>query len=430
MWVRYGPPGRPTPAQCARHEDMTFVPNFGVARTEELEELGELLNSLFHSSLDAESQAIQQSTLEPERTLVVRDDTELVATATAFTRDLTVPGACLPAAHVSGVAVAPTHRRRGLLTELMRRQLRDVRDAGTEPVALLWASEGRIYPRFGYGLACQQLVVECETTELRLPDPTAAESRLRLAEPAHCRGELARVYDRVRPDRPGWSSRNEVWWNYVLADPAARREGATERRALLHEGPDGVNGYALFRTRNAWDAVGPKAVTMVDEVVSSDPAANLAMWHLLLALDLTRRLTLRGVPLDDPLLRLVNEPRRLEARLTDALWLRVVDLPAALSARRYATPIDVVLEVTDELLAENAGRWRLTGGLDGASCVPSAGAADLACDIRALGELYLGGTGLGELAAAGRVRELRPGALAAAGPAFGWHRAPAAMEIF
>lgn len=409
---------------------MTFAPNFGVARTEELEELGELLGSLFHSSLDAESRAVQQSLLEPERTLVVRDDSEVVATATAFTRELTVPGARLPAAHVSMVAVAPTHRRRGLLSELMRRQLGGVRDAGTEPVALLWASEGRIYPRFGYGLACHQLVVECETTELRLPEPTAGAGRLRLTKPARCRAELARVYDGVRPDRPGWSSRSEVWWNYVLADPAARREGATERRALLHEGPDGVNGYALFRTRNAWDTVGPKAVTLVDELVSGDPAAYLAMWRLLLTLDLTRRLTLRGIALDEPLLRLVNEPRRLDARLNDALWLRVVDLPAALSARRYATSVDVVLEVTDDLLTENTGRWRLTGGLDGASCVPSTEMADLACDIRALGELYLGGTGLGELAAAGRVRELRPGALASAGPAFGWQRAPAAMEVF
>lgn len=409
---------------------MTFVPKFGVARSEDLDELGELLGNLFHGGLDAESWAVERSVLEPERTLIVRDGAELVATATAFTRELTVPGARLPAAHVSMVGVAPTHRRRGLLTELMRRQLTGVRDAGQEPVALLWASEGQIYPRFGYGLACHRLLVDCDTTELRLPDPTAAEGRLRLAKPDRCRAELARVYDGVRPDRPGWSSRNEAWWNFVLSDPVARRGGATERRVLLHEGPDGVNGYALFRTRNDWDMVGPRAITIVDEVVTDDQAGYLAMWRLLLTLDLTRRLTVRGAALDEPLLRLVNEPRRLDARLHDALWLRVVDLPAALTARRYATSIDVVLEVTDDLLPENTGRWRLAGGPDGANCAPSTRAADLACDIRALGELYLGGTGLGELAAAGRVRELRPGALATAAPAFGWHRAPAGMEVF
>ncbi|MGN9777983.1 GNAT family N-acetyltransferase [Micromonospora sp. H33] len=403
---------------------------FTAAREEEFDELGELLGTLFHGGFDAESWAVEKTLLEPERTLLVRDGSALVASATTFTRELTVPGARLPAAHVSMVGVAPTHRRRGLLTEMMRRQLREARDAGREPVAVLWASEGRIYPRYGYGLAAQRLVIDGETVELRLPGPTSAEGRLRLARAVDCRAELARVYDAVRPDRPGWSSRGEVWWNYVLADPPAQRGGATERRAVLHEGPDGVDGYALFRTKSEWDATGPNGLTTVDEVVTGSPAAYLAMWRLLLSLDLTRRLTYRTGALDEPLLRLVNEPRRLGARLVDGLWLRVVDLPAALAARRYATPVDVVLEVADELLPENAGRWRLTGGPDGATCVPGDGPAELACDIRCLGELYLGGATVGALAAAGRVRELRPGVLATVGPAFGWHRAPAGMEVF
>ena len=134
--------------------------------------------------------------------------------------------------------------------------------------------------------------------------------------------------------------------------------------------------------------------------------------------------------MDEPLLWLVNEPRRLGAELSDALWVRLVDVPAALAARRYATDIDVVVEVTDELLPENAGRWRLVGGPSGAECTASTAPARLACDVRALGELYLGGAGLGALAAAGRVRELVPGTVAAVGPAFGWHRAPAPMEVF
>ncbi|MDM4720378.1 GNAT family N-acetyltransferase [Micromonospora sp. WMMA1363] len=410
---------------------MTHPPlHFTAARVEDFDELGVLLSGLFHDGFDADSWAVEKNLLEPERTLLVRAGTELVASATAYTRELTVPGARLPAAHVSMVGVAPTHRRRGLLTDMMRRQLREVRDAGREPVAVLWASEARIYPRFGYGMAAQRLFAESETTELRLPPPTPAEGRLRLARPADCRTELAQVYEGVRQDRPGWSSRSEVWWGYVLADPPAQRGGATERRVVLHEGPDGVDGYALFRTRSDWDAAGPKAVTTVDEVVTDNPAAYLAMWRMLLSLDLTRRLTFRTAAPDEPLLLLVNEPRRLGARLVDGLWLRVVDLPAALAARRYATPLDVVLEVTDDLLPENTGRWRLTGGPDGATCVPSDEPAGLGCDVRCLGELYLGGVTVGALAAAGRVRELRPGVLASTGPAFGWHRAPTGMEVF
>lgn len=400
------------------------------ARTEDFDELARLLGHLFHAPFDAETHEVERALFEPDRTLLVRDGDELVATARAFTRELTVPGARVPAAHVSGVGVAPTHRRRGLLTRLMRLQLRQVHDGGREPVAVLWASEGGIYPRFGYGLAAQRISVECATGALRMPAPASAEGRLRLAAPADCRTELARVYDRVRPERPGWSDRSELWWRYVLSDPAGRRGGATERRAVLHEGPDGVDGYGLFRTRANWERTGPNGLTTVDEVVAATAAAYAAVWRMLLSLDLTGQLSFGVGAVDEPLLRLVDEPRRLDAQLADALWLRVVDVPAALAARRYATGVDVVIEVTDELLPENTGRWRLTGGPERARCAPTDRPAELACDVRCLGELYLGGAGLSALAAAGRVRELRPGALAAAGPAFGWHRAPAGMDVF
>ncbi|MFI7437574.1 GNAT family N-acetyltransferase [Micromonospora haikouensis] len=400
-----------------------------VGRPDDFDELARLFEIAFHTTLDAEAREAERSIWEPQRSLLVFDGAELVASAGAYTRELTVPGAVVPAAHVTMVAVLPTHRRRGLLTRLMRRQLREVRDAGREPVAVLWASEGRIYPRFGYGLAAQQLAVECATTELRLPAPTAAEGRLRLDRPAARRAELTRVYDRQRADRPGWSDRDDRWWRYVLGDPPGPRDGATERRVLLHEAPDGeVDGYALWRSRLAQDTGGVCGTAVVEELVAENATARLALWRLLLSLDLTRRLSYRG-PADDPLLRLVNEPRRLEARVSDALWVRVVDVPAALAARRYAAAVDVVVEVTDELLPENAGRWRLTGGPDGARCVPADAPADLACDVRALGELYLGGVGITTLADAGRVVELRPGALAAA-PAFSWHRAPSGMGVF
>ncbi|MCX4470556.1 GNAT family N-acetyltransferase [Micromonospora sp. NBC_01655] len=405
-------------------------PPIRVGRPDDFDDMARMIEITFHTTFGEETREAERGIWEPDRSLLIRDGADLVAHVSAFTRELTVPGATLPAAHVTMVGVLPTHRRRGLLTRLVRRQLRDVRDAGREPVAVLWASEGRIYPRFGYGLAAQEYAVECATTELRLPAPTAAEGRLCLDRPVARRADLARLYDRLRAERPGWSDRDDRWWRYVLADPADERAGATERRVVLHEGPDGeVDGYALWRSRRDSDAAGPRGVTIVEELVAAAPAARLALWRLLLSLDLTRRLSYRG-PVDDPLLRLVDEPRRLVARLSDALWVRVVDVPAALAARRYAVDVDVVVEVTDELLPENSGRWRLTGGPDDARCGRTDRPADLACDVRALGELYLGGTGLAALADAGRVHERRPGALAAAGPAFAWHRAPAGMGIF
>ncbi|PTA46823.1 GNAT family N-acetyltransferase [Micromonospora sp. RP3T] len=401
-----------------------------VPRADDFDEIAAFLALCFHGDTDPEVQEVERPIFEPERSLLIRDGGTAVAHAGAFSRDLAVPGGSVPAAHVSMVAVAPTHRRRGLLTGLMRRQLREIRDAGREPVAVLWASEGRIYPRFGYGSAAQRLMLTADTTGLRLPAPTPAEGRLRLDRPAPHTDELARLYERARADRPGWSRRDERWWAYVLLDAKGRRGGATERRVLLHHGPDGLDGYALYRTKEEWVGDVPRGEVQVGEVVAVTPEASLALWRLLLSVDLTRRLSFPTAAVDEPLLRLVDEPRQLAPQLADALWVRVVDVPAALAARRYAADVDVVIEVTDELLPENTGRWRLVGGPAGAECTATTAPAGLACDVRALGELLLGGTTPAALAAAGRVRELLPDTLTAATPAFTWHRAPSPMENF
>ncbi|QLQ37398.2 GNAT family N-acetyltransferase [Micromonospora robiginosa] len=401
-----------------------------VPRAEDFDEIAALLALAFHGDPDPDVHEVERPIFEPDRSLLVRDGRTAVAHAAAFGRDLTVPGAQVPAAHVSMVAVAPTHRRRGLLSGLMRRQLREIHDARREPVAVLWASEGRIYPRFGYGSAAQRLVLSADTTGLRLPAPTPAEGTLRLDRPAAHAGELARVYEQARADRPGWSRRDERWWAYVLADVKSRRGGATERRVLLHDGPDGLDGYALYRTREDWPGDIPRGEVQVGEVVAHTPEAYLALWRLLLSVDLTRRLTFPVAALDEPLLRLVDEPRQLAPVLADGLWVRVVDVPAALAARRYAADVDVVVEVADDLLPENTGRWRLVGGPTGAECTATTAPAELACDVRALGELYLGGATPAALAATGRVREVTPDTLTRLTPALTWHRSPTPMENF
>ncbi|GAA4706392.1 GNAT family N-acetyltransferase [Phytohabitans rumicis] len=388
-----------------------------------------MLFAAFHHTLDEDVLELDRLVWEPERSLVVDDEGTIVGHAVAATRDLSVPGNVVPAAHVTGVAVAPTHRRRGLLTRMMTRQLQDVRAAGREPIAALWASEGRIYPRFGYGLAACRLELAVDTREVRLPAATAVP-RLRAGLPADLRPELAKVYDQLRPDRPGWSSRDDGWWSQVLGDTAWHRRDATPLRAVLHEGDGGVDGYAVWRTRSGWTHLGPDAEVRVREVVAADPQVYAELWRFLLGIDLARTVSYDFAALDDPLLHLANEPRRLNARMTDSLWIRVVDVAGALSARRYAIPLDVVVEVADPLLPENAGRWHLTGGPHGARCVPTPAPADLACDVLDLGAAYLGGTSLAALAAAGRVQELRRGSLAETSTAFGWHRQPAPLEVF
>ncbi|MDG4832863.1 GNAT family N-acetyltransferase [Solwaraspora sp. WMMD1047] len=389
--------------------------------------VADLLNVVFHDVRNDEARELNRATYEPARSLLVRDRGVVVAHAGAFTRELTVPGAVLSAGHVTQVGVAPTHRRRGLLTRLMRKQLQDIR-AGGESIAVLWASESAIYPRFGYGMAAQRLTMEIDTRSVGLPP--GGEPRLRMGEAGPLHEALVGVYDRLRAGRPGWSSRDARWWRRLLDDPPAQRHGAAARHAVLYEDADGVAGYALYRARNHWDNWSPRGQVQVDEVAAGTPEAYAQLWRFLLTIDLTRTTSYQNGTVDEPLQHLVADPRALHTQVLDGLWVRVVDVGAALAARRYATPVDVVLEVTDPLLGENAGRWRLTGDGTGAACARTADPADLSCGIADLGAVFLGGPGLSALAAAGRVRELRPGAVAAAGPAFGWHRAPASIEVF
>ncbi|TDB76415.1 GNAT family N-acetyltransferase [Micromonospora sp. KC723] len=365
---------------------------------------------------------------EADRSLVITDDDLIIGHISARTRDLSVPGAVVPAAHITLAAVAATHRRRGLMTRLFCQELRDTRAAG-EPLAIFWPSEGRIYPRYGCGLATQRLSLEIETGELSLPQQRVP-GRLRTGAPHSLLTTLAKVYDEVRGGRPGFSSRSAVDWAHVLDDSPSIRGGAGERICVFHEVDGVVDGYALWRTSFNWTPTGPACEVRVDEVVARDSDAYLALWRFLLSIDLTRTVHYEFAAIDEPLLHLASEPNRLGARVVDALWARIVHVDAALAARRYRTPVDLVFDVTDSVIPENAGRWRLTGGPTAARCVATDEAADLGCDIRDLSSAYLGGPSLGALATAGRVRELRPGALFEASTAFGWHLAPVGPEIY
>jgi predicted acetyltransferase len=389
----------------------------------------ELLADAFHEDPgDDETRTLQRSVFEPERAALMFHGGTLVGASASYSRDLTVPGGVLPSAHVTMVGVEATHRRRGVLTRMMSRLFDDARRLG-EPVAHLWASEGRIYQRYGYGLAAPRLTLDADH-EVQLREAPAGEPRLRVAPAAQVADEVRALYERTLPDRPGWSSRDDRWWHRMLADPKSWRNGATPLRALVHgaEG-GGIDGYALFRVRNDEFSDDP-ATVLVREIVAADPVAYRALWHFLLNLDLTRRTRFGFAATDEPLIYLVNEPRQLNARLADALWVRLVDVPAALAGRRYPVPVDVVLRTEDPLLPDNSGAWHLTGGPDGATCTRTDRPADLDCELGALGAAYLGGTPLGSLAAAGRIRELVPGTLAPADAAFRWHRAPSATEVF
>ena len=393
----------------------------------------------FNSSpLTGENRERDVARIEFDRTLAAFDGPVQVGTAGAYSFQLTVPGSrTLPAAGVTWVAVLPSHRRRGVLTSLMRRQLADIRERG-EPVAVLWASEATIYPRYGYGRAMWHADLTLYRGEgaLARQVPVDGGLRLRIAEPAAVRPELAKVYEALLASRPGFIARNEAWWQSAVFDPVDERQGASPLHCVLAEDDGGPRGYALYSGVNSWDAETalPDGVVTVRELVCADPAASASVSADLLGRDLITEFRLRRRPVDDPLLYQLADPRRARPRLKDALWARIIDLPGALAGRRYSAPVDTVIDVRDNLVPSNAGRWRLTtaepaaadrNGLE-ASCVPAAASApaDLALDIAALGAAYLGGTPLGALAGAGLVAEQRAGAVRKLSAAMSWDPAP------
>lgn len=367
----------------------------------------------------AVERALWRELTECDRSLAVWDEGEIVGTAGAFSFRMTLPGgAPYPMPGVTMVSVQPTHRRRGVLTAMMRRQLDDFHAAG-EPVAVLTASEPAIYGRFGYGIGSRQLYGTIDTTRVRIAAPAGADGvRLRLVAPEAARERCEAVYARRVPERPGMLARQPHWDRLPLLDPPENREGAGPQLCVLAEVDGEVRGYARYAVKPSWSFAGADSVVKLRDLEALDSVVHAALWRYLAAIDLTSKVSFHNRPVDDPLLHLVSDVRRCELGVRDSLHVRVVDVGPALEARAYAAPVDVVFEVEDAFCPRNAGRWRLSADTKGATCERTADPADLALSVRELGAVYLGGHSLRPLAEAGLVRELRPGALAEATTAF------------
>jgi predicted acetyltransferase len=370
-----------------------------------------------------EERELWQALTPYDRSIGVWEGDDCVGTAGAYDFRLTVPGgSVVPAAGVTLVGVAATHRRRGVLTSMMRRQLDDIRSWG-EPLAVLTASEPVIYGRFGYGLATHRLAADIDTTRVRLSVPPGTDDvRLRYADPAEVLDACEAVYAGRVPERPGMLARRPGWERVDLLDTDRHRSGASPLQCVVAERTDGdgcrVVGYARFRIKSDWGPSGAEGVVRLSALEAVDPAARAALWRFLFDIDLTSCVVAHRLPVDEPALHLMSDIRRCGLRVTDDLYVRLVDVGAALRLRTYQAPMDVVFEVEDAFCPWNEGRWRLTGDPKGATCERTADAADLLLSVRELGAAYLGGVSLSSLAAAGLVRELRQGALAEASVGF------------
>ncbi|SFB54977.1 Predicted acetyltransferase [Amycolatopsis marina] len=355
-------------------------------------------NTLFRGTLHVapatdEEWARSTESYQPDRTLGVFD-TELIGTARSFDSDLTVPGgARVPLSAVTGVGVRADRTRRGVLTELMRTQLEGFADRGVV-AANLYASEGLIYGRFGYGVATlwRRCVVDRRRAVVRAGAPSGGEVELLDLETAKTR--LPEIHDGLDDDRPGAMRRSEYWWPGLYRQ-LNRAEAPV--KTVLHHGADGIDGYVVYHTSRPNPA--DPAVLRVEEFHARTPDAYARMWRFLLSVDLIDTIEVSEMALDDPLELLFTDPRAVKVTgVEDETWLRLVDVPAALAARERGDA-EVVLEVADPILPRNSGRYLVSKDAVTRTDAP----AQLSMGVDVLAMIYLGTWRPSALASVGRI---------------------------
>lgn len=373
-----------------------------------------------------------EKVFEHDRLMVATETDEIVGAAGSFSFTMTVPGAEIPAAGLTIVGVLPTHRRKGILNDLMRFQLDDARDKG-EPASILWASEEVIYQRFGYGLASEHQRIEIDRGHGAFRNDPGPSGRLRLLTEEEALKIFPDVYERVRRVTPGMLARHSDWWRYHrLYDPKSDRDGASPYYRVVWEKDGQTEAYALYRVKEGWDyATGlPQGQVWLLEAVSTSAEAHRELWRYLFGIDLVKTVIGYSIAVDDPLRHMILEPRHLRARLSDGLWLRVVEVRSALESRLYSADDTLTFELTDSFCEWNQGRWTLTATEGKAQVTQGGRDVDLSLDAGDLGAAYLGGISFNQLARAGRVAELTPDAVPRADAMFRSDRAPWHPENF
>lgn len=354
----------------------------------------DLAGTAFHIRIDDE-----RDSWKPRRSERVGayDGDVLAGQLAALPMRLAVPGAFLDCSAITFVAVLPTHRRRGILTSLMDRMHADAIAAG-RPVAALWASQGAIYGRYGFGLATRAIGLEVDTSRPLALRTTPDERPLRLVDAASAPELLDPIHRRALAARPGGLVRDPEWWARAILRPVDTEAAEyTEPRVVVHPA-----GYAVYR------ACGKGTIRVVD-LVADTPEAEAALWRYLASIDLTSRIHAPSRPVDDLLPHMAADPDQVAVKENyGALWLRLIDVPAALRARSWATEDTFVLEVEDARIPANTGRWRLTTG-PAPACDPTTDPPDLALSAADLAAAYLGGVGLTALTRIGAVAEHTPG---------------------
>ncbi|MGI8563654.1 MAG: GNAT family N-acetyltransferase [Candidatus Dormibacter sp.] len=361
--------------------------------------------------------------LERERCWGYFDAGELFATAGAYSLQLSLPGGvALPTAGVSAVTVLPTHRRQGALTDMMRQLLRQAAERG-EPIAALYASEGAIYGRFGFGIASYRADLELARDRSAMTmQPQLGGIQYR--QPAAALDVLMDIERRFVLSQPGAIARPSSFWEELLADDESDRGGYSNLYLVLQAPGSERAGFALFRKDMRWTVHSPDGRLRVVALQGLAAGTYAALWRHLLDIDLVSRLSAPSQPVDSPLRHLLRDPHGLIQQVSPQLWLSLLDVPRALAGRRYLGLGKLTLEVKAGYWQESEGVFALEGGPDGAECSRTSESADLVLPTQSLAAAYLAGTSFTSLQRAGLVEECRPGALAQADAMFGWPLQP------
>jgi predicted acetyltransferase len=368
---------------------------------------------------------------ELDRTLAAFEGDRIIGNAGAFSLEVAVPGGTsIPMAGVTVVGVRATHRRKGVLTSMMRAQLEDVRDRG-EPMAGLYASESVIYGRFGYGIASSQMQVVIDTDRAAFRAPLPA-GRLDILDAEAAAKVLPEIHERARRQTPGDVTRAPAWWELFFKDKEKDRQGGSARFYVVHESQPGeADGYVAYRVKGDWPGGLPGATIAIQDMAWTSDAAYANLWRQVLDVDLVVKVDSWKRPVDEPLRWLLADPRRMQVKaMTDELWLRPIDVPACVQARAYSVTERLVIEVVDDFLGSAAGRFAIDATPSGAMCAATELSADLTLGPAELGAVYLGGVQASTLARAGRVDEHTSGALRRADVLFSNDRAPYCRTMF
>jgi predicted acetyltransferase len=347
----------------------------------------------FGATWHPETFAGWRTLMPPRSSVVVSDGDDIVGMAHYLDMKLTVPGgAVVPAAGITWVGVAPTHRRRGLLRAMYTELHQRFADAGY-PVAALTASEGGIYGRFGYGPATIETELTLDRRFARFHRDAPDPGGVRIVRPREHRDELAAIFDRYRLGTPGGLERPIPLWDDLLADWEDSRGGGTSWFCFLH-----ADGYLLYRMHR-----GSAKTVRVEEFTAATPEAHVALWRALIGLDLVETIITSSHP-DDPLPYLLDDPRLVRTTASeDGLWLRIMDVAATLQARTYPADLDTVLEIGDGFRSDG-GRFALRVSDGRAVCVRTDAEPEFTMDLDVLASLYLGVHRAATLAVANRIR--------------------------